>query len=90
MDGAFRDRFVTAAADNTAFFRDGARLGHFHFALEAYVVGRLTLAGVRDVAALHADTYADAKAFFSFRRATHRRESDYGRDLSAIALKQDM
>ena len=90
VDGAFRDRFVTAAADNADFFRQGEHDGHFHFALEAYVVGRLRLAGVRDIAALHADTYADASAFFSFRRATHRGESDYGRDLSAIALKRDM
>jgi len=87
VDGAFRDRFVTAAADNTAFFQAGARLGHFHFALEAYVVNRLRLAGVNDVTALQADTYADAGAFFSYRRATHLGESDYGRDLSAITLK---
>jgi len=90
VDGAFRDRFVTATADNAVFFRQGARDGHFHFALEAYVVSRLNLAGVKDVTALHADTYADASAFFSFRRATHRGESDYGRDLSAIALKRDL
>ena len=90
VDGAFRDRFVTADADNADFFSPGKRDGHFHFALEAYVVSRLRLAGVYDIAALHADTYADASAFFSFRRATHRGESDYGRDLSAIALKQDM
>jgi len=33
------------------------------------------------------DTYADSELFFSFRRATHRSESDYGRDLSAIVLR---
>ena len=32
------------------------------------------------------DTYSDADRFFSFRRATHRREADYGRQLSAIAI----
>jgi len=90
VDGAFRDRFVTADAGNADFFSRGARDGHFHFALEAYVVGRLRLAGVADIAPLHADTYADAEAFFSFRRATHRGESDYGRDLSAIALKREL
>ena len=88
VDDAFRDRFVTADAGNADFFRPGTRDGHFHFALESYVVGRLRLAGVCDIAALHADTYVGA--FFSFRRATHRGESDYGRDLSAIALKRGL
>lgn len=87
VDDAFRDRFVTADGDNAAFFATGAREGRFHFDLEAYVVERLARANVSDIAALHADTYADANAFFSFRRATHRGESDYGRDLSAIVLK---
>jgi len=31
-------------------------------------------------------TYADADRFFSYRRATHRGENDYGRLLSAITL----
>ena len=32
------------------------------------------------------DTYADEARFFSYRRATHRKEPDYGRLVSAIAL----
>lgn len=90
VDGAFRDRFVAASADNDAFFTAGARSDHFHFDLEGYVVGRLRAAGIGNIAALKADTYADASAFFSFRRATHRGETDYGRDLSAIVLRHDM
>jgi hypothetical protein len=31
-------------------------------------------------------TYADPDRFFSYRRTTHRKEGDYGRLLSAIAL----
>ncbi len=31
-------------------------------------------------------TYPEANGFFSFRRTTHRREADYGRELSAILL----
>jgi hypothetical protein len=87
VDSAFRDRFVTAEAGNAAFFIAGNRDGHFHFDLESYVVRRLADGGVSDIAALKADTYADEAAFFSFRRATHRGEKDYGRDLSAIVLK---
>ncbi|MHA1157790.1 MAG: laccase domain-containing protein, partial [Alphaproteobacteria bacterium] len=31
-------------------------------------------------------TYADAERFYSYRRATHRSEPDYGRMLAGIAL----
>jgi YfiH family protein len=87
VDAGFRTRFQTAAADNDAFFTPGTRDGHFHFDLEAYVVRRLSAAGVSDIVPLHCDTYADSQSFFSFRRATHRGEADYGRDLSAIVFK---
>jgi hypothetical protein len=35
---------------------------------------------------LGADTYAQEDRFYSFRRATHRGEPDYGRQISLIAL----
>ena len=38
------------------------------------------------IAALGLDTYADEQRFFSFRRATHRGEPGYGRQISIIGL----
>ena len=35
---------------------------------------------------LRLDTYADERRFFSYRRATHRKEPDYGRLLSVIVM----
>ena len=87
VDGGFRDRFLAATPNNDRFFTAGAREGHFHFALESYVAQRLVDAGVSDIVPLGRDTYADSALFFSFRRATHLAESDYGRDLSAIVLR---
>jgi copper oxidase (laccase) domain-containing protein len=46
----------------------------------------LTRAGVGQVEDLGLCTYADPQRFFSYRRATHRREGDYGRHINAIAL----
>ncbi|HMI20930.1 MAG TPA: laccase domain-containing protein, partial [Sphingomonas sp.] len=43
-------------------------------------------AGVSRIEALGLDTYADERAFFSYRRATHRGEPDYGREISLIGL----
>ena len=40
----------------------------------------------RDEARRILDTYADADRFFSFRRATHRGEADYGRQVSLIGV----
>jgi copper oxidase (laccase) domain-containing protein len=36
--------------------------------------------------ALGLDTYADPDRFYSYRRATHKGEPDYGRQISLIAL----
>lgn len=88
VDAGFKDRFAAADAKNERFFIESNRSGHFRFTLEAYVAARLTAAGIAAVEELHADTYADETLYFSYRRTTHRGEPDYGRDLSAIMLKQ--
>jgi len=86
VDKVFRDGFVEADSGYGAFFVPGEREAFFRFDLESYVAMRLESAGVRNIARLGADTYAREDDFYSFRRATHRGESDYGRELSAIAL----
>lgn len=85
VDDAFAARFEAADPANERFFAAG-RPGHHQFDLEAYVAWRLAEAGVTRVDALGLDTYADEARFFSFRRATHRGEADYGRQISLIAL----
>jgi YfiH family protein len=85
VDDAFRARFLNADGENARFFVPGPA-GKPHFDLEGYVVHRLIAAGVGEVEELNLDTYADADRFFSYRRATHRGEADYGRQLSAIAI----
>lgn len=85
VDAAFRQRFEQADAANERFFADG-RADHAQFDLEGYVAHRLALAGVRRIEALGLDTYADEARFFSYRRATHRGEPDYGRQIAIIAL----
>ena len=85
VDDAFLRRFEEHDPANARFFSPG-RPGHRQFDLAAYVAHRLAEAGVGQVEPLELDTYADADRFFSYRRATHRGESDYGRQLSLIAL----
>jgi len=86
VDAAFLARFAEVDPANERFFADSARAGHHQFDLEAYVAHRLAAAGVGRVDLLGIDTYADADCYFSFRRATHRGEANYGRQVSLIAL----
>lgn len=85
VDEAVLRRFAEAEPANARFFSPG-RDGHHQFDLEAYVLARLAEAGITRAEALGLDTYADPDRFFSYRRATHRGEPDYGRQLSLIAL----
>jgi YfiH family protein len=85
VDEAFRARFLTADEHNGRFFVAGAS-GKPHFDLEAYVVHRLIAAGIGEVEALNLDTYGDSDRFYSYRRATHRGEADYGRQVSMIGI----
>jgi polyphenol oxidase len=84
VDDGFQAGFLAADPANKRFFAD-ARAGHAQFDLEAYVVHRLAIAGLGRVDALGEDTYAQEDRFYSFRRATHRGEPGYGRQISLIA-----
>jgi YfiH family protein len=87
VDHGFRTRFLEADPANARFFVAGPT-GKPHFDLQAYVVHRLRTAMLGEVEALHLDTYAEPDRFYSYRRATHRGEADYGRQLSVIALAE--
>jgi hypothetical protein len=56
------------------------------FDLQQYLMWRLKRSGIAVARNLGHDTYVDEAQFFSYRRATHRGETDYGRQISAIAL----
>jgi len=86
VDDAFVTRFTADDPANERFFASGRRPGHAQFDIEAYVTHRLAAAGIGHVLALGEDTYSQPDRFFSFRRATHRGESGYGRQISLIGL----
>jgi YfiH family protein len=85
VDAAFARRFEADDPANERFFTAG-RADHAQFDLEAYVAHRLAAAGIARVEALGLDTYADEARFFSYRRATHRGEPNYGRQIAIIGL----
>jgi hypothetical protein len=85
VDEGFLARFVAVDPAHERFFAAG-RPGRHQFDIEAFVLSRIAAAGVGRVEALGLDTYSDPNRFYSYRRATHRGEPDYGRQISLIAL----
>ena len=83
----FRERFLQEDLAHARFFRPGNRPGKWHFDLPGFVAHRLQAAGIGRIERLNRCTYAEEDLFFSYRRATHRGEPDYGRQLSAIMLR---
>ena len=57
------------------------------FDIAAYVAARLAAAGVSRIAIGGQDTYAEEADYFSYRRACHRGENSYGRQMSLIGLR---
>jgi YfiH family protein len=84
----FVARFVETDPSYAAFFSSSEREGHAMFDLPALTLKRLTDAGVR-AENLDICTYADEERFFSYRRTTHRKEPDYGRQISAIFIREE-
>jgi purine-nucleoside/S-methyl-5'-thioadenosine phosphorylase / adenosine deaminase len=78
--------FAEAGEDTRLFLAPSRKAGHAMFDLKAYIAERAVRAGVGRFEDLGLDTYADEGLFFSYRRTTHRKEPDYGRLVSAIAL----
>lgn len=81
----FFEDFLAEDPENARYFAQGVD-DRMLFDLPAFGLAHLRAAGVG-----HADwtrhcTYSDAARFYSYRRATHAKEADYGRLIAAIAL----
>ena len=78
--------FLHAEPDAGRFFAPSANSGRSMFDLHGFIGMRIARSGVARFEDLGLDTYRDEERFFSYRRATHRKEADYGRLVAAIAL----
>jgi YfiH family protein len=78
--------FAQAEPEAGRFFEPSSNFGRSMFDLHGFIAMRLARSGVERFEDLGLDTYADETRFFSYRRAAHRREADYGRLVAAIAL----
>ncbi len=87
----FMANFINHNAEYDRYFAAGQDADHAQFNLPAFVYDRLDAENIGAIDTLGIDTYPDNSAgfarFFSYRRTTHRGESDYGRQISAIMIK---
>ncbi|MCK0196676.1 peptidoglycan editing factor PgeF [Ancylobacter sp. 6x-1] len=83
----FIGRLTEVDSANGRFLAPSERPNHAMFDLPGYIADRLRAAGVGTVEDLGLDTYSDETRFFSYRRATHRGEPDYGRQIAAIVIE---
>ena len=89
----FVERFLDEDRENGRFIA-GAQGGgqggptddRAMFDLPGYCLARLRMAGVAAAEWTGHCTYSDERRFYSYRRACHRGESDYGRLVAAIVL----
>ena len=84
----FMDRFAQEAPGSERYFAAGANADKRMFDLPAFVLDRLTQAGVAQAEWIGRDTCAQETLFFSNRRGFQRGEPDYGRLLSAIMIER--
>ncbi|MDX1780259.1 MAG: peptidoglycan editing factor PgeF [Thalassovita sp.] len=81
----FLDNFLAADPSNSRFFANGTG-ERYMFDLPAYGLQRLRQAGIGEAEWVRHCTYSDPERFYSYRRATHDGQADYGRLISAILL----
>lgn len=81
----FLDDFMIEDPGNVRFFANGKE-DRMMFDLPGYGLHRLREAGIGLAEWTRHCTYDDPARFFSYRRATHAKEADYGRLISAIRL----
>ena len=81
----FVDRLAALDPANDRWLAPSGNEGRAMFDLPGYIVSRLQGFGIAAEWTGEC-TYADEDRFFSYRRTTHRKEPDYGRQISAICL----
>ena len=82
----FKENFIKTSPENDKFFKQFQN-ARPHFDLTAYIANRLKVFGLEKVENLNICTVTNESEFFSYRRSVHRKEPDYGRQISVIGLR---
>ncbi len=89
VDAKFHQLFCESYPENKCFFVKGKKKDHFLFNLRNYIKNKLIKQGVKHISSIDIDTYQDEERFYSYRRTTHLKESDFGCHLSCSSRSQN-
>ncbi|GLQ33837.1 laccase domain protein [Amylibacter marinus] len=81
----FYESFCDQAPSDAQFFTDG-KAGKYQFDLPGFCLKSLQECDIKLATWTGHCTYAEPDRFYSYRRATHLNQPDYGRLISAISL----
>jgi YfiH family protein len=79
----FLDRFLNNNPNHMQFFVKGAK-GKYQFNLPAFCLHTMQDTNIASASWTGHCTYDDAERFYSYRRTTHLKEPDYGRQIAVI------
>jgi purine-nucleoside/S-methyl-5'-thioadenosine phosphorylase / adenosine deaminase len=82
----FESQLLSGCPGNKRYFVRNNLHARAHFDLPAYVADRLAAAQIGQIERCSPCTYENESLFYSFRRSQHRKEVDYGRQISAIVV----
>ena len=80
----FKLKFLKQSKNNKIFFTNIRN--KTYFSLNKYVNFQLKSLGVKKIDIINKDTYNPKNNFFSARRSKHKKENDYGRNISLIMI----
>ena len=80
----FKSKFLKQSKRNKIFFKKVKN--KTYFSLNKYVEFQLKSSGVKKIDIIHQDTYNQKNKFFSARRSLHKKQDDYGRNISLIMI----
>ena len=81
----FFDDFLAEDQGNARFFAGGTG-DRMMFDLPSFILDHLRATGIKSADWTGDCTFSDEERLFSYRRTTHRKEADYGRQISVITL----
>ena len=80
----FKSKFLEQSGNNKIFFTNIRN--KTYFSLNKYVNFQLKSFGIKKIDIINKDTYNPKNNFFSARRSNHKKENDYGRNISLIMI----
>ena len=80
----FKSKFLKQSKKNEIFFNNVKN--KTYFSLNKYVNYQLKSLGIKKIDIIDQDTYKQKNNFFSARRSIHKKQDDYGRNISLIMI----